>query len=316
MNSNQHTELTRRGFLGRTLVSAAGTAMGTAMLGVAIPQAATAAASERPTSGWQVGCWTRPWAKYDYRVAMDAVAEAGFKYISFTGAKTKTGRVIAPDTPIEEAAQAGEEAKIRGLKISYVYGGRPLLHEGSGSLRKMIDNCAAALGRYVVISRIGTAKQVDHNCKVIAGCCDYAAEKNVGLVIKPHGGLNATGELCRRAIEKVGHQNFTMLYDPGNICYYSNGKIDPVKNAATVCGLVTGMSIKDYKHPKQVGLTPGTGQIDFAALMKQLIKGGFTHGPLAIECLAPGSLQKTLKEAKKARNFVGRMINLDVLKAV
>ena len=233
---------------------------------------------------------------------------AGFKHISFTGAKSTTGRVIAPATPIEEAARAGKEAQRRGLRITYVYGGGLPLHEGPGSLQKMIDNCAAARARYVVISRIGSAKHLDHNCKVIAGCCDYAAEKNVGLVIKPHGGLNATGPLCRRAIEKVGHKNFTMLYDPGNICYYSNGKIDPVADAATVAGFVTGMSIKDYKHPKQVALTPGTGQIDFPALMQQLKKGGFTHGPLAIECLAAGSPQKTLKEAKKARNFVENLI--------
>lgn len=264
--------LTRRRFLHRTFAAAAASCM-TSHLADGAPSAATSYSRD---TGWQIGCWTRPWAKYDYRVAMDAVAETGFKYISFTGAKTKTGRVIAPATLIEEAARAGEEARQRGLNISYVYGGGLPLHEGPGSLRKMIDNCAAARGRYVVISRIGSAKQVDHNCKVIAGCCGYAAEKKVGLVIKPHGGLNATGELSRQAIEKVGHKNFTMLYDPGNICYYSNGKIDPVKDAATVGGLVTGMSVKDYKHPKQVGLTPGTGQIDFAMLMKQLQKGGFT----------------------------------------
>ena len=127
MNSNQHAELTRRGFLGRTLATAAGTVMGTAMgtatLCTSTPKTATAAATERPTGGWQIGCWTRPWAKYDYRVAMDAVAEAGFKHISFTGAKSKTGRVIAPATPIEEAARAGKEAQRRGLRITYVYGG-------------------------------------------------------------------------------------------------------------------------------------------------------------------------------------------------
>ncbi len=300
MNSDHLNGLTRRGFLGRTLATVAGSVA----LGASTQATAAATPAERPKTGWQIGCWTRPWAKYEYRVALDAVAEAGFKYIAFTGAKTKSKRVIAPSTPIDEAARIGEETAKRGLQISYVYGGGIPLDEGPKSLRKMIDNCAAAGGWTVSLAHIGTEAQLDGNCRAIADCCDYAAEKNVDIVIKPHGGLNGTGPLCRQAVEKVGHKNFSILYDPGNILYYSDGKLDPVEDSATVDGLVTGMCIKDYKHPKQVMLTPGTGQVDFPALMKRLAKGGFTHGVLAIECLDPGTLPETLKEAIKARKFV------------
>ena len=96
MNSHQHAETTRRGFLGQTLAVA-----GSAALCTSILETATAATAERPTTGWQIGCWTRPWAKYEYAVALDAVAEAGFKYIAFTGAKTKSGRVISAATPLD-----------------------------------------------------------------------------------------------------------------------------------------------------------------------------------------------------------------------
>ena len=82
-------QLTRREFLGRTL------AVGAA--GLVVPRLAAGSATAAPPylqdRGWQIGCWTRPWAKYDYRVAMDAIAEAGFKYIGLTGAKTNTRRV-------------------------------------------------------------------------------------------------------------------------------------------------------------------------------------------------------------------------------
>jgi|GEM_PF-3606521 len=46
-----------------------------------------AARSERvleatPSAGlWQIGCYTRPWDRYDYRVALDAIAELGFPYV-------------------------------------------------------------------------------------------------------------------------------------------------------------------------------------------------------------------------------------------
>jgi len=89
------------------------------------------------------------------------------------------------------------------------------------------------------------------------------------------------------------------MYDPGNTYYYSNGEIDPVRDVAEVDGLVTSMSVKDYKHPKNVAITPGTGQVDFPALIACLRKGGFTHGPLLVETLAPGDLAHTLQEAKK-----------------
>jgi hypothetical protein len=31
-------------------------------------------------TGYQLGCYTRPWDQWDYRVALDGIAEAGFKY--------------------------------------------------------------------------------------------------------------------------------------------------------------------------------------------------------------------------------------------
>jgi hypothetical protein len=43
--------------------------------------------------------------------------------------------------------------------------------------------------------------------------------------------------------------------------------------------------------------------------MERLKKGGFTSGPLVIECLAPGAdLRATLQEAKKARLFVEQLV--------
>ena len=99
-------QLTRRRFLGRTLAAGAAS--------LAVSQLDAATATDGPPylqdRGWLIGCWTRPWAKEDYRVAMDAVAEAGFEYIALTGAKTKTRRVIAPATTLDDCRQVGEEA--------------------------------------------------------------------------------------------------------------------------------------------------------------------------------------------------------------
>jgi sugar phosphate isomerase/epimerase len=297
---NAFEELSRRDFLDYSL------RLGAVGFAASYMPASTMAseAGER----WQIGCYTRPWAKYDYRVALDAIAEAGFKYAGLMTAKSKDNLVISVETTLEEAQQVGREVQKRGLKIPSVYGGdipvNKSLEAGIEGLKKLIDNCAACGAGNLMMGGVGDEKLYDAYYKAIAECCDYAAEKGIGISVKPHGGLNATGSQCRKTIEMVNHKNFRIWYDPGNIYYYSDGKLDPVADAASVDGLVVGMCIKDYKHPKKVDVTPGTGMVDFPAVLARLKKGGFTGGPLIVECLEPGELEHTLAEAKKTRLFL------------
>ena len=301
---NSFDQLSRRGFLGRTLkLGAAGLAASCAATSCATSP--TGAATDGP---WLIGCYTRRWDQYDYRVALDAIAEAGFKYAGLMTTKSKTRLVISVSTTLEEAERVGEEVKKRGLALPSAYcGGIPVaksLEAGIEGLKKLIDNCAACDAKNLLMGGVSDEKLYKAYYKAIAECCDYAAEKGIGISVKPHGGLNATGPQCRKTIEMVGHRNFRIWYDPGNIFYYSNGELDPVIDAATVDGLVVGMCIKDYKHPKNVSLTPGTGQVNFPAVLARLKKGGFTHGPLVVECLEPGDLTQTLAEARKVRSFL------------
>ncbi|HNY78471.1 MAG: neutral/alkaline non-lysosomal ceramidase N-terminal domain-containing protein [Sedimentisphaerales bacterium] len=257
---------------------------------------------------WQIGCYTRPWDQYDYRVALDAIAEAGYEYVGLMTTKSETHLVISVATPIEEALHVGDEVRRRGLKVVSVYGGDiPVarsLEAGIEGLRKLIDNCAACGSTNLLMGGTGDRKLYDAYYKAIAECCDYAAERGIGISIKPHGGLNATGPQCRGTIESIGHKNFRIWYDPGNIYYYSNGELSPVVDAPSVNGLVSGMCVKDYRHPKDVLVTPGTGQVDFRVVFALLNAGGFEGGPLVVECLDPGDLPHTLEEAKKARRFL------------
>lgn len=300
---NSLDQMSRRDFLDRTLkIGATGLAA----------SYATGLAGAAPTPGgerWQIGCYTRPWAKYDYRVALDAIAEAGYKYAGLMSTKSEKGNlVISVATTLEEAHKVGEEVRKRDLKVPSVYGGgipvNKSLKAGIEGLRKLIDNCAACGATNLLMGGIGNEKLYNAYYKAIAECCDYAAEKGMGMSVKPHGGLNATGPQCRKTVEMVGNKNFRIWYDPGNIYYYSDAKLDPVTEAASVDGLVVGMCIKDYKYPKNVAVTPGTGMVNFPAVLARLKQGGFTSGPLVVECLEPGDLEHTLAEAKKTREFL------------
>ena len=88
---NSLDKLSRRGFMVK--VSRLGAA------GLAMPFAAAVWSAEeadkKKKERWQIGCYTRPWDKYDYRVALDAIAEAGFKYAGLMTAKSKDNLVIS-----------------------------------------------------------------------------------------------------------------------------------------------------------------------------------------------------------------------------
>ncbi len=294
--------LTRRGFLTRATAGGA--------LALGLSAAGRRVAADDTASPYQIGCYTRPWGNQEYRVALDAIAEAGYRYVGLMS--TVGGLVITHETSLEEAAAVGEACKERNLLAPSAYGGNiPVaesLEAGIAAMRRLIDNCAAAGVADLLMGGTGDAELQGPYYKAIAETCDYGVEKNVSISVKPHGGLNATGAECRDIVNEVGHDNFRIWYDPGNIFFYSDAELDPVDDAPDVDGLVVGMCVKDYKHPRNVDVTPGTGMVDFPAVLRRLKAGGFTGGPLVVETLARGDVKETIQEAIKAREFLEEIV--------
>jgi sugar phosphate isomerase/epimerase len=299
------TQISRRSFLvGTTRLGAAGLVASTAESFFA----ADTVAGRKPA--WQLGCYTRVFDQFDYPVALDAIAEAGFKHVGLMTTKSKQWVMIKTTTPVEEVQAMHQEARKRGLTVLSVYGDFSVgdsPEAGIRALRQLIDHAVICGCPHLMLGGTGDEKIYQLYYKTIAECCDYAAAKGVGLSIKPHGGQNATGPQCRKAIELVGKKNFGLWYDPGNVFYYSDGKLDPVADAATVDGLVVGMSVKDFLPPKEVLVNIGSGKVDFPAVFARLKKGGFTHGPLIVECLARGPLESVKAAATKARQFLEQL---------
>jgi sugar phosphate isomerase/epimerase len=278
--------------------------------GLASAAAWTPAAAAQP---YTIGCWTRPWAKMDYSVAFDGIAAAGFRSVGLM-TMTKGGKPanIGWETAPDHAAALRAEARKRGLRVISVWGGsfpfQKSISDGVAGLKRLVDNSAAAGSPTLLLGGVAKPDQTDPYYKCVKECCDYAASKKVQLLVKPHGGTNSTGADCRRIIERVGHRNFRIFYDPGNIYYYSDGKLDPVDDAPTVDGLVGAMIVKDFKMPKEVLVTPGTGLVKFREVLAKLKKGGFRRGPIVVECLNPGDAAIVNAEAKKAFAFVQKLV--------
>jgi len=256
---------------------------------------------------WEIGCYTRVFDQFEYAVALDAIAEAGFRYVGIMTTNTKQWVMINPATITAEVEKIRTEAEKRNLKILSVYGDFSAADPADvaeENLRRLIDHCATCMCPSLMLGGTTEEKLYQPYYATVAKCCPYATGNGIGLSIKPHGGQNATGPQCRKAIESVGQKNFGLWYDPGNIFYYSDGKIDPVADAATVDGLVVGMSVKDFRPPKEVLVNPGSGKVNFPKVMERLKKGGFNGGPMLLECLERGPLETLKAAAKKAREFM------------
>lgn len=296
----------RRDFLARSAAWGAGAALAATCL-----PATGSEPSEEPT--WQIGCFTRPFSRFEFAESLDGIAEAGFDYVGLMSIRLPAGSVGLHALSEEQAREVGEMVQQRGLKtLSNYYSGPPVaesLEDGIAATKKLIDNCQTAGCRSILMGGTGREELYEDYYRAIAECCDYAAERGVSIALKPHGGLNATGPQCRKAVELVDHENFSIWYDPGNIFFYSDGELDPVEDAPTVAGLVTGMCVKDYRHPREVALNPGDGQVDFPRLVRRLRAGGFTSGPVVLETLEAGDLPATIANARRARQFLEGILN-------
>ncbi len=263
------------------------------------------------SSGWKIGCYTRAWGNRNYLEALDGIAEAGYKYVGLS--THDKGRVIDRDSPPEFAITVGEEIRKRGLKILSLSGGSidPTVpvEEGIAQLKRLIDNSVHCGSGNIQINDIGSMRQPELEAnyyKAIAECCDYGVEKGVSISLKPHG---STGARCRVHVDRIGHKNLKLWYDPGNVMFFSNGEINPVEDAEALDGVVVGMAVKDFRLPRTVMVTPGTGLVDFRTLIPRLIKGGFQNGPLIIECVDEGEFSFIKNEAIKAREFIEKIIS-------
>src|SRR5690606_11636377 len=78
------------------------------------------------------------------------------------------------------------------------------------------------------------------NVQVMARAAALAQERGIKLVFKPHGtDAPALGQLLR----DVGHPNFKIWYDAGNILYYTGR--DPLAELDPLMEHITGFCAKD-----------------------------------------------------------------------
>ncbi|HUD46040.1 MAG TPA: sugar phosphate isomerase/epimerase [Candidatus Baltobacteraceae bacterium] len=305
-------EVSRRGFLKTGAVAAVA-----ATMGVLRVDAQAAGVS------WPIGCFNRPWmqkfgshtqplstlqtANWGFDAALKGIAEAGFVMVGLL--------TPMPDEPFLAADASGEY--LAGLKNRIAASG---LTATMGSLRinfsssldgaiqqvrRQIDHAQFLNLEWLLTFGVDNKEDYAHYCRAMADAADYAQERKIKLVLKPHGGSSGASEEIIRCLNDVGRPNFKIWYDAGNIVYYT-GK-DPVEELKPIAQYVTGFCAKDCAAPKSdVMIQFGTGKVDFTAVYGELKKAGF-NGPTFIECAGGKTFQEVTDDARANRVFLERI---------
>ncbi len=294
-------ERTRREFLGDGALILAGAALAADAPGLL---AAPAAAPK-----WPIGCFNRPWTKWPYAETLKSVKAAGY---GITGLLTRTKEdpfIGADATPeylagLKRAiAASGLTANLGSLRSRHDIP----IEETIKGLHTEIDNAALLGLKYVITFGIENPAQFDHYFRSMADAAAYAAGKGIQVVMKPHGGSSGASDEIIAAMKKVGHPNFKIWYDAGNIIYYM-GK-DPVEELKPIVQYVTGFCAKDCGAVKgDVMIQFGAGKVDFAGVFKVLKSAGF-NGPVMVECCAIGDTpEATMANARANREFLEKVL--------
>lgn len=291
--------LTRRDFLAATSAGVA----------VALLPASLRAAEKSVPTRWPIGCFNRPWTKWSYDESLDAIQAAGYKW---TGLLTPTKADVFTSAKATPEYLAGLKRKIaaRGLKVNMTalrVQTNLELPAAIADTRQQIENARTVGVEFALTFGEAKPENYEKYFKIMADAAAFAQERGIKLVMKPHGGGSGSSQEIVTAIKTVGHPNFKIWYDAGNIIFYT-GK-DPVAELEPIVEHVTGFCAKDCGAAKgDVMIQFGTGKVDFAAVFKKMKSAGF-NGPLMVECCKIGATpQETMANARANREYLEQVL--------
>ena len=198
-------------------------------------------------------------------------------------------------------ASAGLTATMGSLRLDFSLA----LPEAIQQVRRQIDHAQFLNLEWLLTFGADREEDYENYYKMMADAADYAQERKIKLVLKPHGGGSGASEEILRCLKEVNRPNFKIWYDAGNIIYYT-GK-DPVEELKPIANYVTGFCAKDCAQPKgEVMIQFGAGKVDFAAVYSELKKAGF-NGPTFVECAGGKTFEEVTQGARANRLFLEKL---------
>ena len=286
---------------------------------LALDRFSTAAEEKQPTR-FQIACMTLPYAQFPLERALTGIKGAGYSYVAWgTTHREADGKrvpVMPEDATPAKAGDLGKRCRDLGLEPVMMFSG--IYPDAKNHLEVFKNRIAqAAAARIPQILTFGHTQKGNypHWIEQFKLLGPIARDQGVLIVIKPHGGLTATGSLAAKIVQDVADEGVKVNFDSGNVM--DDPKIDATMALADLheCAKdVRSFCIKDKRHfPKNEDCGPGFGEVDHYKLLSMVAFTGRTI-PLCCENIfAPLLPRPTNPEgidalARRAREFLDVVI--------
>ncbi|MGQ9732323.1 MAG: hypothetical protein ACUVX8_13775, partial [Candidatus Zipacnadales bacterium] len=140
----------------------------------------------------ELGCFNRPWSQFAFEDFLQGASHAGYTLAGFM--RQKGEAVRDANSPPEAAIRIKAEVTAAGLTPSTLLAAMKLeapVEEGLRHFKKIIDLAEACGASFVLTCGTDEAEYRSKYCEIIKGTADYAADRDVMLTLKPHGGISA-----------------------------------------------------------------------------------------------------------------------------
>jgi sugar phosphate isomerase/epimerase len=272
--------------------------------------------------GWPIGCFNRPWmqkfgsnrqpvsapqpANWGLDVALAGIKEAGYNFMGLLTAMpgepflAEAGPDYLPNLK-KRIAESGLTATMGAVRINFAASQEDIIRQ----VRRQIDHAQFLNLEWLLTFGFDRNEDQDKFYRAMTDAADYAQERKLKLVLKPHGGGSGSSGEILRCLKQVNRPNFKIWYDAGNIIYYT-GK-DPIEELKPIAQHVTGFCAKDCSVENgDVMIEFGTGKVDFHGVYQELKKAGF-NGPSFVECAGGKTLAEVTASARANRLFLEKI---------
>ncbi len=232
------TQIRRRDFLERLAIFLA-----------ALPEIARAASERLPIGFSTLGCPSWSWLK-----VLDFAQQNGFATVELRGLQGTMDLPSRPEFGDGQIEQSKKDIANRGLRISCVSSSANMHDTGPEHEKQLADarqfiDLASRLGApYVRVfgnKLVGPrAAAVEHIAGSLRELGDYAAPKNVTVLLESHGDFTNSA-ILQEILEKAASPHVALLWDAHNT--FGEGKEDPAITVSQLGKYIRHTHLKDAR---------------------------------------------------------------------
>lgn len=275
----------------------------------------------------KLACMTLPYAAHSFERALEGIATAGYKYVSFglwhlgadvpdesddnaatqlkalfnryglTPVQLIANKQFAPGQPLERAVQR--------IQLAQELGVREIITVGAGGYKKFPDEMMSP-AEFAPIHQAF----VEQYQRIAKAAADY----DVTITIKPHTGNTATAKEVMETLKDIGAPNVLGSYDPGNVQFYEG--VDAAQDFPQMAAKTLSIIAKDHRGARAEAdfPVPGTGDVDFLQIFTDWRSAGgdlVVDGNIVIERVdGPTEDADVIDERlRQARESISTLIN-------